>query len=120
MSVCEGGAASVSREAAPWRGARLTCVDCLHAGADPVSPSRIPAPPRGGPACVGTITVHDEEDYGLPSDIWSLGVMFHELIFGVCCKPSRPSWDRRLTEALTLSGFDRTHGVLIRTFFNIW
>lgn len=43
--------------------------------------------------------------YGLPADIWSIGVTFFELIFGRLCKPARESFGRRLMQALTEARF---------------
>jgi len=46
--------------------------------------------------------------YGLPADVWSIGVSFYELLFGHLCKPARPSFPRRLLEALSKAGLQDT------------
>lgn len=55
---------------------------------------------------------------GLPADIWSLGMMFYELIFGGLIKPLRDSYQRRLLQALDLSGMlQKGHDQLLVSFF---
>lgn len=47
-----------------------------------------------------------QTDYGIPADIWSLGMMFYELIFGALINPTRESYDRRLQQAFDMSGLN--------------
>lgn len=61
----------------------------------------------------------DDAGYGVKADIWSLGVMFNECVFGRCCRPARPSWPRRLDEALNKTGYGETNGVAIRSFYKL-
>jgi serine/threonine protein kinase len=48
------------------------------------------------------VSAGKDSTYGLPADIWSLGVMTYELMFGRLCKPERESFTRRLVEAVRL------------------
>lgn len=45
------------------------------------------------------------DGYGTPADIWSLGVMMFELVFGRICYPLRESWDRRREFAMEQAGY---------------
>lgn len=57
--------------------------------------------------------------YGLKADVWSLGVVFYELIFGVICKPVRESFPRRLHEALRKSALLRNFDVALVGVFTM-
>ena len=51
------------------------------------------------------VSAGKESYYGIAADIWSLGVMTYELMFGRLCKPERDSFTRRLVEAVGLPCF---------------
>ena len=51
------------------------------------------------------------------ADIWSLGMIFHELVFGRLASPLRESFPRRLHEAMEKAGLLRDYDIALEAFF---